>query len=351
MLTGPAPRCPHCDGHLRPWQIGNVTLDGCDECGGCWFDAGELQALSKTPGEALEAAEAAFTRGLGGDAGGGLGRCPKCGETLASRHFERAREIAVRACSGCHGIWLDDGALRVLAAKVPQPRHPLLPRVDPQVAGVAGLAGVLRTVRCPRCDAINPDLERRCAECGADLLDLPSPDQVRSRHPLRLGSIVVELLMLLAIPVLLLLPGRHGRAAFATSVAPAAPWLPILVALLIWAGRWLFKTWRYDVTSGGLVQYRLWGRRRIPWDSIHGVTVWDLGVRSVFSGWIIGRRRIGLADLLTDNWHTEETYSVIGAPARVQLVGMTSRGVFAVGPDLTDHVALIDAIREHLPGR
>lgn len=37
-----------------------------------------------------------------------LMRCPKCGERLAAKTLH---EVAVKECPGCHGIWLDQGAM------------------------------------------------------------------------------------------------------------------------------------------------------------------------------------------------------------------------------------------------
>jgi hypothetical protein len=41
-------------------------------------------------------------------------RCPKCGEQLKERHFQK---IAIDQCTGCHGIWLDAGELEQVAEK------------------------------------------------------------------------------------------------------------------------------------------------------------------------------------------------------------------------------------------
>jgi hypothetical protein len=41
-------------------------------------------------------------------------RCPKCGEPLKERSFQK---IAIDQCTGCHGIWLDAGELEQVAEK------------------------------------------------------------------------------------------------------------------------------------------------------------------------------------------------------------------------------------------
>src|ERR1043166_6134056 len=41
-------------------------------------------------------------------------RCPKCGEPLKERSFQK---IAIDQCSGCNGIWLDAGELEQVAGR------------------------------------------------------------------------------------------------------------------------------------------------------------------------------------------------------------------------------------------
>ena len=41
-------------------------------------------------------------------------KCPKCGESLKERSFQK---IAIDQCTGCNGIWLDPGELEQVAEK------------------------------------------------------------------------------------------------------------------------------------------------------------------------------------------------------------------------------------------
>ena len=41
-------------------------------------------------------------------------RCPKCGESLKERSFQK---IQIDQCTGCNGIWLDAGELEQVAEK------------------------------------------------------------------------------------------------------------------------------------------------------------------------------------------------------------------------------------------
>jgi hypothetical protein len=41
-------------------------------------------------------------------------RCPKCGEPLKERSFQK---IVVDQCTGCHGIWLDAGEIETVTGR------------------------------------------------------------------------------------------------------------------------------------------------------------------------------------------------------------------------------------------
>ena len=43
-----------------------------------------------------------------------LMRCPKCGEPLKARSFQK---IEIDQCTGCNGIWLDAGEMEQVAGK------------------------------------------------------------------------------------------------------------------------------------------------------------------------------------------------------------------------------------------
>ncbi len=46
--AGPYRLCPECDSPLARYRYlytSNVELDGCDRCGGCWVENGELNAM------------------------------------------------------------------------------------------------------------------------------------------------------------------------------------------------------------------------------------------------------------------------------------------------------------------
>lgn len=40
-------RCPKCGGHLTTADLHGVQIDQCPDCAGIWFDAGELEVVTK----------------------------------------------------------------------------------------------------------------------------------------------------------------------------------------------------------------------------------------------------------------------------------------------------------------
>jgi Zn-finger nucleic acid-binding protein len=103
-MTSPPRACPSCRRSLRQVDYDGVHVDACD-CGGIWFDAGELAAWAR----------ANQLRGPLPDANAGAptdddpGHCPRCRTaSLRSRVLAAAR---FARCSTCAGIWLTADAV------------------------------------------------------------------------------------------------------------------------------------------------------------------------------------------------------------------------------------------------
>lgn len=126
QVRGTAPlRCPKCaTPSVNPFSTSEqCTLDMCDRCNGCWFDAGEIAQyfeLSKDVPDLDKALKSATPTKYA---------CPKCkGATLVEFEYS-AIELAsgrlrVDYCRSCKGIWLDPGevvSLECLATKLESP--------------------------------------------------------------------------------------------------------------------------------------------------------------------------------------------------------------------------------------
>lgn len=337
--------CPWCGAQLRAWQVGPVTLDGCDECGGVWFDGEELKSVSNLPGEPLEALEGEFTRGLGGGAGGGSMTCPADGTPLEPKQPKQAPELTVDVCPACRGVWLDEGELAALGRKLPKRSGPM-PMADAGVHQLEAVATLVRSCFCPRCGARNPELGRYCDTCGADLHE-PSravTGNVLSKHRLFPAQAAIEVLVLLAVIVFVLIQREPAGELLPAEVR----WSVAGGLIALWLLPWPWRTLAVELTSSGLVVRRLLGRRFIPWDAIRSAAVFDVGTRAIWYplvaalGW--GRRGTW------NRWGRNEAMDELmeGDQPRATMVLFTSRGLVKINPSLTDHMALIDAIRARM---
>ncbi|HEY3447661.1 MAG TPA: zf-TFIIB domain-containing protein [Myxococcales bacterium] len=115
----PTRPCPACEGPLSTARLAGVTVDGCDQCGGVWMDAGEIQKLAGWPA-ALEAVGRRFKGSSVNLSLGKLG-CPACGGALEPHEFPSLRGIELDRCASCGGLWLDAGEARQIAARLLEP--------------------------------------------------------------------------------------------------------------------------------------------------------------------------------------------------------------------------------------
>ncbi|MDE2292930.1 MAG: zf-TFIIB domain-containing protein [Elusimicrobia bacterium] len=76
-----------------------VVVDECPECGGRWFDAGELEAVSKDPAK-MRAAVADDKDDKPSER-----VCPRCTTKLIDRAL-LSRFLRVDYCAGCRGFWV-----------------------------------------------------------------------------------------------------------------------------------------------------------------------------------------------------------------------------------------------------
>lgn len=106
--------CPDCRIPLNPEAVQEVHLDACTQCGGVWFDDGELTDLQQRG--AITEVEDSFVPSVERWTGGGASRlCPVCHDTvMAEYNYMYSTPVRIDACPNCHGIWVQDGELRAM---------------------------------------------------------------------------------------------------------------------------------------------------------------------------------------------------------------------------------------------
>ena len=118
---------------LRTVEHHGIKVDACD-CGGLWFDRGELEAWMRARrGEPRQ-----IERRQESAPPAPPSRCPRCADLLLDRHAFLAGDF--RVCRRCAGIWVDARGMAAL---------------DPSVARESGISAdlvlwALRTLAsCP----------------------------------------------------------------------------------------------------------------------------------------------------------------------------------------------------------
>ncbi|MFQ6131430.1 MAG: zf-TFIIB domain-containing protein [Armatimonadota bacterium] len=107
--------CPICGRPLLQRRVADLYVDGCNDCGGVWFDRNELTALAQNDPEAMELLDEQFRNPLDRpQPPGGTRRCPVCSVALEEQELRHAPGVKVDGCRRCKGIWLDDGELTAL---------------------------------------------------------------------------------------------------------------------------------------------------------------------------------------------------------------------------------------------
>lgn len=115
-------KCHTCKVSLSPESMGPRLLERCQECRGTWISQAQLKEILEQAAESLEEGVAAVESDGHADIGhtfapSRLARgCPQCKLDMENFKFEETG-IWVDSCPDGHGIWLDEGELRLLAQR------------------------------------------------------------------------------------------------------------------------------------------------------------------------------------------------------------------------------------------
>ena len=100
-------QCPRCKSDLIVVEFDDIELDSCPECGGLWFDRGEMELLAAKCGCAVEA----LSSRTGSHVEEARVKCPTCRRTMDKRLFGDGEPVIGDVCLHCGGLWLDAGEL------------------------------------------------------------------------------------------------------------------------------------------------------------------------------------------------------------------------------------------------
>lgn len=166
-------RCPQCDREMaevtaRAAPGSLIQIDQCGKCGGIWCDKWELYPVDGDEAERLDPIDLNLLRG-----GIALQKktlcCPRCADELdIFADPILPKEIQLRRCRHCDGLWLNRGQFRrykeyqkstrlkkmsgeKFAAKLPQVY------ADPKSWVMTGTQGIFAYPRCAEEDDELPD--------------------------------------------------------------------------------------------------------------------------------------------------------------------------------------------------
>lgn len=246
--------CPTCGGQLVPWAVGDVTVHGCQACGGVWFERDGIEAAASLPGEALRAIEHEFSAGLGTLEGDGC--CPQDGTPLRTVRWYQAPQVSVRACQTCRGIWCDEGVLGDLESALPASR----PRRELPWLEAEAPPRRIETTFCHHCGWPVVAEAMVCDRCGHHPHTEVSTGAITRRFGVKWWRRLIELpLAYLAVVVI------SDLTYYLPAVLRACCWLPPIALYATW---WLFRPNAVECSGDGLTLVSPRRRRFVSWGSI-----------------------------------------------------------------------------------
>ncbi len=108
--------CPRCKTQLSVETINDIRIsfdiDTCPNCGGTWFDKGELEKIDKV----IEPILFEIRKIPGKSEQLEVLNCPSCDHhpQLEKAEHPRDKKVIIDYCPSCKGIWLDRGELEAI---------------------------------------------------------------------------------------------------------------------------------------------------------------------------------------------------------------------------------------------
>ncbi len=161
-------RCPRCGRQMSAVGVGAVRLDGCDGCGGVWFDGGELQAVAHSHSADLVAIEEHWQPDEHTTRRREAAICPVCERVMVPFALHLAPDVTLDRCPECRGIWADEGELDALyrAGTAAHPAGSTPPAAASRQRQSHEVAGFMMRAKCPSCGELVPATDAVCWACG-----------------------------------------------------------------------------------------------------------------------------------------------------------------------------------------
>jgi len=101
-------QCPKCLGKMSKVRVEDIVIDRCDNCGGLWFDEGELQKLLAIKGSerVIDTGDPALGKSMNQT---GRVECPRCHNPMIKMVVPQQAHIQFESCIVCYGAFFDAG--------------------------------------------------------------------------------------------------------------------------------------------------------------------------------------------------------------------------------------------------
>jgi uncharacterized protein len=117
----------------------DIALDDCPQCGGIWFDDGELKKLQSLGDElclhSLEDQARPHKDVVTSERDAKL--CPTCNLRLVPYRYMYTSDVMLDECDDCFGIWVQDGELEKMASYLDEQDSQMDPSKRQVIAAVS----------------------------------------------------------------------------------------------------------------------------------------------------------------------------------------------------------------------
>jgi Zn-finger nucleic acid-binding protein len=117
----------------------DIHLDDCPQCGGIWFDDGELRKV-QTMGDELclqSLEDQAHPHKSVVCAESEAKMCPVCNERLVPYKYMYSSDVILDECDNCFGLWVQDGELIKMAEYLDHEQAAMSPAKREVIAAVS----------------------------------------------------------------------------------------------------------------------------------------------------------------------------------------------------------------------
>ncbi len=107
--------CPNDGSRLQRRTVSGVTIDVCDQCGGGFFDRGEIESLMEAGMDESSFSSMPTPTSFSATT---TNVCPRCSGSIRKvSKSTGSKDVDIYACQSCGGVWLNKGMYQIIKEK------------------------------------------------------------------------------------------------------------------------------------------------------------------------------------------------------------------------------------------